>query len=68
MIWKVYNLDSDKPVTTYFLCSYSIAERLAFRRFGREVMVIGYIADLRRKRMAKWVKSRIRMPVKKNNI
>ena len=45
MIWNIYNLDDDRPIARYYLCSYDRAEKKAFKKFGPEVMIIDWKTD-----------------------
>jgi len=53
MIWNVYRYVDERPCITYWFCRYSTAEARAFARFGREVMVLDWLSDFRRRRAEK---------------
>jgi hypothetical protein len=64
MIWNVYRLEDDKPCARYWFCRYASAEALAMKRFGSEVMVLGVVADARRRRAEKDFSDSVVLPSK----
>jgi hypothetical protein len=67
MIWNVYRYFDQKPCAVFWFCRYSTAESRAFAKFGREVMVLGWLSDYRRRRAEKFCShssDSVRLPYK----